>query len=429
MGDCEVATWANSNKAMEAANYANNCKEQEAANYANNGKTQEAVNNCDCSEVLTSSIFSGLYSRHSRLTSNIDQQEPASGGEPNRKGTEIEQRRTAKPYRKLAGTCTPKQTTTTLGGGTNRALPNPQSAIRNPQSPQALPNPQSAIRNPQSSRNPKSEIRNPKFPLAIAVILLAFASPAMAQTPPAPAPATQPSNGSVPEVSDLLKAVDKATNGKDGKPNDWSAPVKLAVVFTFLALLPSVLVMMTSFTRIIIVLSFIRRALTTQSIPPTIALIGLALFLTLFTMSPTFARINQDALAPYVKDQIPMDVAAGRANNLLKEFMVRQTRPADLELFLNLANMSRPEKLEDLPSFVAIPAFAISEFRKSFEMGCLLFIPFLIVDLVVGAILLSAGMMMLPPAMISLPFKIILFVLVDGWRLLAQTLVGSFKYG
>jgi flagellar biosynthesis protein FliP len=257
-----------------------------------------------------------------------------------------------------------------------------------------------------------------------AAIVLAKAPQACAQN----ASTTQPTTMAVPEISDVMKAVDKATApGKDGRA-DWSSPVKLAVVFGALAILPSLLVMMTSFTRIIIVLSFIRRALTTQSIPPTVALIGLALFLTLFTMAPTFGKINQQALMPYLQDKITFESACSHSNNLLKEFMVHQTRPGDLELFVNLANLSKPKTVNDLPSFVAIPAFAVSEFRKSFEMGCLLFIPFLLIDLVISGILLAAGMMMLPPAMISLPFKIILFVLVDGWRLLAQTLVGSFNY-
>lgn len=258
--------------------------------------------------------------------------------------------------------------------------------------------------------------------LAAALVLSPAASAQSVST-------SQPTTASaVPEVGDVMKAVDKATApGKDGRA-DWSSPVKLAIVFGALAILPSLLVMMTSFTRIIIVLSFIRRALTTQSIPPTVALIGLALFLTLFTMAGTFAKINQEALTPYLQDKITVEAAGAHANNLLKQFMVNQTRPGDLDLFVSLANISKPKTINDLPSFVAIPAFAISEFRKSFEMGCLLFIPFLLIDLVISGILLAAGMMMLPPAMISLPFKIILFVLVDGWRLLAQTLVGSFNY-
>ncbi len=242
-----------------------------------------------------------------------------------------------------------------------------------------------------------------------------------------PAPTTQPTKSSLPTPNELLNLVDKATTSEDaGKPGDWSAPVKLAVVFAILAILPSLLVMMTSFTRIIIVLSFLRRALTTQNIPPTIALIGLALFLTLFTMAPTFTQINTQAIQPYVNDQMSFPDACATANNLLKVFMFRQTRPADLELFMEMSGTAKPESVADIPSHIMIPSFAISEFRKAFEMGCLIFIPFLLIDLVTSGILLSAGMMMLPPAMISLPFKIILFVLVDGWRLMASTLITSF---
>ena len=234
---------------------------------------------------------------------------------------------------------------------------------------------------------------------------------------------------SLPEMGQVLEAVDKASKGEEGDQEDWSAPVKLAVVFAGLALLPSVLVMMTSFTRIIIVLGFVRRALSTQAIPPTIALVGLALFLTLFTMSPTLAAINQDALTPYLADELTFPAAVEAANGKLKEFMLIQTREEDLQLFVDMSETPLPERPAEVSLSVAVPAFAISEFRRAFEMGCLLFIPFLLVDLVISAILLSAGMMMLPPAMISLPFKIILFVLVDGWRLLAETLVLSFQAG
>ena len=241
------------------------------------------------------------------------------------------------------------------------------------------------------------------------------------------APTTRPAS-SLPKVSDMLDAVEKATAAKAGETgSDWSAPVKLAVVFTGLAILPSLLVMMTSFTRIVIVLAFVRRALTTQNIPPTIALVGLSLFLALFTMSPTFGQINAEAVQPYLQDTITFDAAAGRGNELLKEFMIRHTRPSDLALFVDMAKIKQPTTVAEVPSHVAIPAFAISEFRTAFEMGCLLFIPFLVVDLVVAGILLSAGMMMLPPVIISLPFKIILFVLVDGWRLIAKSLVTSFQ--
>lgn len=241
-----------------------------------------------------------------------------------------------------------------------------------------------------------------------------------------PAPATQPSDTSLPDPNQVLDLIEKATSSEPGQANDWSAPVKLAVVFALLALLPSILVMMTSFTRIVIVLSFVRRALTTQNIPPTIALIGLALFLTLYTMTPTFSQINQQAFQPYMNNEMPFPAACTKSMDIMKEFMSRQTRPADLEMFVELSGIDHPGSVADVPAHVMIPSFAISEFRKAFEMGCLLFIPFLLVDLVVAGILLSAGMMMLPPVIISLPFKIILFVLVDGWQLLARTLVTSF---
>jgi len=250
---------------------------------------------------------------------------------------------------------------------------------------------------------------------------------------PRPAPASNPGapaapKGVLPDIADVLAVVDKATAGESGgKPSDYSAPVKLAIVFTGLALLPAALMMMTSFTRIVIVLSFIRRALTTQNIPPTIAIIGLAIFLTFFTMAPTFTKINNDAIQPYLAGQTTFPAACNKGIDDLKDFMVRQTRQSDLLYFVELAKVPAPQTAAEIPAHVVIPAFAISEFRVSFEMGCLLFIPFLLIDLVVAGILLSAGMMMLPPAIISLPFKIILFVLVDGWHLLAQSLVTSFN--
>jgi flagellar biosynthetic protein FliP len=251
------------------------------------------------------------------------------------------------------------------------------------------------------------------------------AGAATAATRPTTMPTTAPSGP--PKVGDVVSLIDRATSPEAGKtPSEWSAPIKMAVVFAALALLPSLLVMMTSFTRIVIVLAFVRRALTTQNIPPTVAIIGLALFLTLFTMSPTFALVDRDAIQPYLAGQIAFDESCGRTMDHLKDFMIRQTRPADLSLFAEMASLPLPDKVNDVPMHVAVPAFAMSEFRTAFEMGCLLFIPFLLVDLVISSILLSAGMMMLPPAIVSLPFKIILFVLVDGWQLLARTLVTSF---
>jgi flagellar biosynthetic protein FliP len=277
---------------------------------------------------------------------------------------------------------------------------------------------------------------------ALAAMLLA-AAPARAAQPadapampkvPSPAPGGDPTDtsetkgeaaGALPEIGDLLRAVNKVTSEEDGGA-DWSAPVKLAVVFTGLALVPAGLVMMTSFTRIVIVLSFIRRALTTQNIPPNIAIVGLSVFLTLFVMAPTFTELNESAFQPYLAGDVPFQAAMDRGFTVVKRFMIRQTGESDLVMFLDFAGTAAPETPDAVPMHVAIPAFAISEFRTAFQMGCLLFIPFLLIDLVIAGILLSAGMMMLPPIIVSLPFKIILFVLVDGWALLTHSLVTSF---
>jgi len=234
-----------------------------------------------------------------------------------------------------------------------------------------------------------------------------------------------PVNG-VPSISDLMTVIDKATS-KDAKGKEWSTPVKLVIIFTGLAILPSLLVMMTSFTRIVIVLAFVRRALTTQTIPPTIAIIGLALFLTLYTMAPTFAKVNVNAIQPYLADKIDFQTAGVRTSDCIKEFMLRQSRESDLALFVRMAKIDPPARPMDIGMHIVVPAFIISEFRTAFEIGCLLFIPFLLVDLVIASVLLSAGMMMLPPVMISLPFKLILFILVDGWGLLAKSLSLGFK--
>ncbi len=242
----------------------------------------------------------------------------------------------------------------------------------------------------------------------------------------APNVAANAAPAAMPSMSDLMKVVDKAVD-KEAKGKEWSTPVKLVIIFTGLALLPSLLVMMTSFTRIVIVLSFVRRALTTQTIPPTIAIIGLALFLTMYTMAPTFAQINTDAVQPYIAGEIDFQAAGLRASNDIKQFMLRQSRQADVALFIQMAHIEPPANPADIGMHIMVPAFVISEFRTAFEIGCLLFIPFLLIDMVIASVLLSAGMMLLPPVMISLPFKLILFILVDGWGLLAKSLSLSFK--
>jgi len=235
-----------------------------------------------------------------------------------------------------------------------------------------------------------------------------------------------PPSGNVPSIGELMTVLEKATS-QEAEAKDWSTPVKLVIVFAALAILPSLLVMMTSFTRIVIVLAFVRRALSTQSIPPTVAMIGLALFLTLYTMAPTYALVNARAIQPYLADEIGFADAAQKAGDCIKEFMLRQSRKADLALFVQMAKIPPPEAPMDLALHIVVPTFIVSEFRTAFEIGCLLFIPFLLIDLVIASVLLSAGMMMLPPVMISLPFKLILFILVDGWGLLAKSLSLGFR--
>ena len=235
-----------------------------------------------------------------------------------------------------------------------------------------------------------------------------------------------PTTDTVPSIGDLMTVLNKATT-PEAEGKDWSTPVKLVIIFAGLAILPSLLVMMTSFTRIIIVLSFVRRALSTQSIPPTVAIVGLGLFLTLYTMAPTYAKINTQAIQPYLADEMPLGTAAEKTADCMKEFMLRQSRRADLSLFVKMANVKTPNAPMDIPMHIVIPSFIISEFRTAFEIGCLLFIPFLLIDMVIASVLLSAGMMMLPPVMISLPFKLILFILVDGWGLLAKSLSLGFR--
>jgi flagellar biosynthetic protein FliP len=248
-----------------------------------------------------------------------------------------------------------------------------------------------------------------------------------AEAASAPAAGEQRPATSLPSISDLVSLVDKATTEAGEKNKEWSTPVKLVIIFGGLAILPSLLMMMTSFTRIVIVLSFVRRALTTQTIPPTIAIMGLAIFLTLYTMAPTFSKMNEQAIGPYIANQMDFKTAMVKATDCLKEFMLRQCRQADLALFIQMAKVEPPKQPMDVGMHVLMPAFVISEFRTSFEIGCLLFIPFLLIDLVISSVLLSTGMMMLPPMMISLPFKLILFILVDGWGLLAKSLSLGFR--
>jgi flagellar biosynthetic protein FliP len=203
--------------------------------------------------------------------------------------------------------------------------------------------------------------------------------------------------------------------------------LKLLFIITILALAPSILIMMTSFTRIIIVFSFVRNALGLQQTPPNQVLIGLALFLSLFIMSPVADQINKQAYTPYVNEQINQTEAVKRAMVPMREFMMKQTKNEDIKLFLSLSKSPQPEKYDDIKMNVVIPAFITSELKRAFIIGFMIYLPFLIIDMVVASVLMSMGMMMVPPVMISLPFKIMLFVLVDGWGLIVKTLVLSFN--
>ena len=209
-------------------------------------------------------------------------------------------------------------------------------------------------------------------------------------------------------------------------PSSISTSVKLLLLLTVFSLAPGILILMTSFTRIIVVLSFTRTSLATQQMPPNQVLIGLALFLTFFIMAPTFGKVYDEALQPLFNEEITLDEAYENASEPMKEFMAKHTRQKDLALFLNYSEIDRPESLEDIPLTTLIPAFAISELKTAFQMGFMIFIPFLIIDMAVASVLMSMGMMMLPPVMISLPFKILLFVIVDGWYLITHSILDGF---
>ncbi|MFQ3543319.1 flagellar type III secretion system pore protein FliP [Halobacillus rhizosphaerae] len=209
-------------------------------------------------------------------------------------------------------------------------------------------------------------------------------------------------------------------------PENVANSVKLLLLLTVLSLAPSILILMTCFTRIIIVLSFVRTSLATQQMPPNQVLVGIALFLTFFIMAPTFQQVNEQALTPLFNEEITLDEAYQKASDPMKDFMAKHTRQKDLALFMNYSQMERPEQVEDIPLTTLVPAYTISELKTAFQMGFMIFIPFLVIDMAVASVLMSMGMMMLPPVMISLPFKILLFVLVDGWYLITKSLLEGF---
>jgi len=210
-------------------------------------------------------------------------------------------------------------------------------------------------------------------------------------------------------------------------PEEVAVSLQVLFLLTVLSLAPAILIMMTSFTRIIVVLSFVRSALATNQTPPNQVLIGLALFLTFFVMAPTWQSISENALGPYLAQEIGQEEAIARALEPVREFMFRHTRERDLALFMEMSGAGRPVDPSDVPTSVLIPAFIISELKSAFQMGFILFIPFIVIDMIVASTLMSMGMLMLPPVMISFPFKILLFVMVDGWHIVVRSLLLGYQ--
>jgi len=215
--------------------------------------------------------------------------------------------------------------------------------------------------------------------------------------------------------------------GESSESQSVGIALQILLLLTVLSLAPAFIIMVTSFTRIIVILSLLRHALATQQMPPNQILIGLALFLTFFVMAPTWGEIKKEALQPYLEGKITQEEAWQKGIQPLEKFMLRQTRKNDLALFINLSRMEKPHRPQEVPIHILIPAFIISELKTAFQIGFFLYIPFLVIDIVISCIIMSMGMFMLPPVMISLPFKILLFVLVDGWNLIIQSMITSFR--
>ncbi|MBZ4686950.1 MAG: fliP [Clostridiales bacterium] len=230
----------------------------------------------------------------------------------------------------------------------------------------------------------------------------------------------------MPALAEPLPSIDLQVNPTDN-PEEVVDSLKLLTLLTVLAMAPAILIMMTSFTRIVVVLSFVRNALATQQTPPNQVLIGLALFLTFFTMAPVYGEIKTEAIDPYLAGEITQEAALSQAAIPLKDFMLKQTREKDLALFIKMSETERPDNKDNLPLHVLIPAFMISELKTAFQMGFLIYIPFLVIDMVVASTLMSMGMFMVPPIIISLPFKILLFVMTDGWFLVVKSLLESYR--
>lgn len=254
------------------------------------------------------------------------------------------------------------------------------------------------------------------------IVLIAWAGVALAQGQHAPAnPPLEPPAGPINPL--ILPDLELKVGGGDG---DWVSTLRMLGLLTVLTLAPGILLTMTCFTRIVIVMSFIRQALGTQQTPPNQVLMGLSLFMTVFIMSPVMSQIHEQALVPYLDETISQTEALERATTPLKGFMMKETRQKDLALFIQASGAEYPETVNDVGMLQLVPAFIISELKTAFQMGFTIFVPFLVLDMVVASVLMAMGMMMLPPVLISLPFKLMLFVLVDGWNLLAGSLIRSF---
>ena len=225
---------------------------------------------------------------------------------------------------------------------------------------------------------------------------------------------------------DLPGGVSITTRPGTGETEQVATAIKLLVGLTVISLAPAFMIAVTSFTRIVIVLAMIRHALGMQDVPPTTVIVTLALFLTLFTMMPVFQQVNESAYQPYVAGKLGTEQAFEKGMAPLRDFMIRQTREQDLGLMIEISKSPRPETLEDIGSLQLIPAFMLSELRSALQIGFVVFLPFLLIDLVVSSVLMSMGMFMVPPVMISLPLKVLMFVLIDGWNLVVRSLIGSF---
>ncbi len=232
---------------------------------------------------------------------------------------------------------------------------------------------------------------------------------------------------STPLLIQSIPQIDLSIGGASAQDEDFTLPIQALILITILSFGAAFITMMTSFTRIIVVFFFLRMGLGTQQSPPNQVLVGLALFLTIFIMRPTFDRMNEEAIQPYINEDMTQFEALGAAAIPLKEFMVRQTNDKDLLYFMDMAKIPSVDSIEELPLHVAVPAYVLSELRVAFQIGFMIYLPFMVIDLVVASILLAMGIMFLPPVMVSLPFKILVFVLTDGWYLLVQSLIESFN--